>query len=1148
MRIPSRCSARPTIFALACLAVLSAFLFSGHAFAQNTSGNVCLANVTQINPLLPEADMSGIVYFNGNYVAVSLNGVVMSSPDGTHWTQTTLPGSPTLNCLAANGTMLLAAGNTSFRSTDGVHWSAGGAISTLGNNLNAITWTGNMWLAVGDDTEIDTSPDGVHWTDQLKFVITPTPAMKAVVAAGSVFVAAGTNGTIVTGTNLQNWNMTGSPAFGLTTILTGLAYDPDPGHQILVAVSNNGTIFTSPDQGTTWSVVAGAPVEGWRNIRWLEGPGLFIAVGVGQTIATSPDGLHWTLARTTSAPADAGVIYPLADVAISSNGTQAVAVGNGTTIFPTSDFGNWTQLYVGVYPNLNGFGFYGNFTAIASDGNLNIVEVGTDPESKYDCIAAFSKDGGMTFSPTIMPPVNEAGTHPPNQTFNPNAVAYSPKLGAFVAVGQDNSVEMSTDGGFSWQIVLQYNVKNNEDAPFNGIVWTGNYFVAVGNYLNSPSDFSLGPIQYSSDGIHWTSTGGVSMQNMNAVATNGAGEVAAVGAGGQITFTGNINFTFIFNNSPTIQWAGEQMSGQPNFSGVAYGNGTWVAVGANGTVFSAIDSINSDGILPWIAQSLGNVTTNLNSVIFAGGFFFAFGADGFIYQSTNGSAWNRCAGPEAPGIGLKSATVTSLGLTILSSASNTFLGQIIPPATPSITAQPGNQTTISGQNTTFSASASGSPTPALQWQVSTDGVTWSNLTDNATYSGSATANLTVSGPTLLFSAAQYRLLASNSLGATPSSPAILTVDPRIPAFTASPANLTVNSGQSAQFSVAANGDPVPAYQWQGSTDSGITWSNLTDNSTYSGSATASLTVSNTTFALNNAQFRALALNTGGTTSSSPATLTVQTLPAILTPPGNQTVSVGQTAAFSVTASGNPVPVFQWQVSSDGGLSWANLTDGFGISGSTSANLTIANTILAMSQREFRAVLANIVGSVTSNAGILTVLSKPAITTLTGNQTGIARGNVTFSVNAGGSPPLKYQWQFNGRNISGATNSTYTIVGVKTTNAGKYDVVITNPSGHLTSTIIVVKVLVPPTVATLPKTLTVRTGGRASFTVHATGTLPFTYQWKFFGGNVTALNATGATTATLILTKVTSANAGPYLVVVTNSAGSVPSSSVTLTVK
>ena len=73
--------------------------------------------------------------------------------------------------------------------------------------------------------------------------------------------------------------------------------------------------------------------------------------------------------------------------------------------------------------------------------------------------------------------------------------------------------------------------------------------------------------------------------------------------------------------------------------------------------------------------------------------------------------------------------------------------------------------------------------------------------------------------------------------------------------------------------------------------------------------------------------------------------------------------------------------------------------------------------------------------------------------------------------------------------------------------------------------------VSPTITTQPVSQTVGTGASATFSVTASGSAPFSYQWRF-GSN----SLTGATNASLILTNAQAASAGNYSVVVSNAAG------------
>ncbi len=75
---------------------------------------------------------------------------------------------------------------------------------------------------------------------------------------------------------------------------------------------------------------------------------------------------------------------------------------------------------------------------------------------------------------------------------------------------------------------------------------------------------------------------------------------------------------------------------------------------------------------------------------------------------------------------------------------------------------------------------------------------------------------------------------------------------------------------------------------------------------------------------------------------------------------------------------------------------------------------------------------------------------PTITTHPVSQSVALGGSVTFSVTASGTAPFTYQWRKNGQNIDGATNSTLTLSNVQNTDAGSYDVIVTNSVSSVTS--------------------------------------------------------------------------------------------------
>lgn len=161
-------------------------------------------------------------------------------------------------------------------------------------------------------------------------------------------------------------------------------------------------------------------------------------------------------------------------------------------------------------------------------------------------------------------------------------------------------------------------------------------------------------------------------------------------------------------------------------------------------------------------------------------------------------------------------------------------------------------------------------------------------------------------------------------------------------------------------------------------------------------------------------------------------------PVIVTQPQSQTNAVGATISFSATATGSGALAWQWQF------------NGSNIDGATQNLLLLVNARLTNSGN-YSVTVTNLFGSVTSsNAVLLLTNAPPAITTPPQSQAVLVGQTASFSVAATGTPPLGYQWLFNGTNIAGATTNPFTLANIQLTNAGNYSVVITNITGSVTS--------------------------------------------------------------------------------------------------
>jgi hypothetical protein len=175
----------------------------------------------------------------------------------------------------------------------------------------------------------------------------------------------------------------------------------------------------------------------------------------------------------------------------------------------------------------------------------------------------------------------------------------------------------------------------------------------------------------------------------------------------------------------------------------------------------------------------------------------------------------------------------------------------------------------------------------------------------------------------------------------------------------------------------------------------------------------------------------------------------------------------------------------------------------------------------------------------------TVLQAPIILSQPTGTTNIFEGQtLTLTVQATGSPPLQYQWAYFGTAIPGQTNATLVITNAATTDSGSYAVTVSNAHGTVDSA--VVEVLVnasqPPEITQDPVSITRLAGTTARFTVAATGSGNLRYQWQLGGTPIP-----NATNTTLVITNVQTANAGDYLVIVTNAFGIATSATATLTV-
>ncbi|MFN0159305.1 MAG: immunoglobulin domain-containing protein [Bacteroidota bacterium] len=255
-------------------------------------------------------------------------------------------------------------------------------------------------------------------------------------------------------------------------------------------------------------------------------------------------------------------------------------------------------------------------------------------------------------------------------------------------------------------------------------------------------------------------------------------------------------------------------------------------------------------------------------------------------------------------------------------------------------------------------------------------------------------------------------------------------------------------------------------------------------------------------------------------------------PTIVQQPASTTVNVGQAASFTVSATGTDPLAYQWQ------------KNGVSVPGAILPSYTTPPTVPADNGAEFRCVVSNVAGSITSAVAILTVIGPPTITQHPAGDTVTVGQTATFSVVAVGSGTLSYQWQRNGSAIAGATSSVYTTPPVATSDNGAlFRCIVTNSAGAATSSQAMLTVISPPVITQHPSGDTVIVGQSASFAVAATGTAPLSYQWEKNSADIVGATSSSYTTPPATLGD----NGARFRCRVSNAAGSTTSTEAVLVV-
>ncbi|MEY2408938.1 MAG: hypothetical protein QOF48_1608 [Verrucomicrobiota bacterium] len=424
-----------------------------------------------------------------------------------------------------------------------------------------------------------------------------------------------------------------------------------------------------------------------------------------------------------------------------------------------------------------------------------------------------------------------------------------------------------------------------------------------------------------------------------------------------------------------------------------------------------------------------------------------------------------------------------------------------------------DMTVAQGNTATFRIAATGDGPITYQWFFNQ-----TNPIPGATLTSLTLPNVATN------QAGVYSVLVSNPFSSIRSAPAVLSVNVIAPGIRVQPASIVVLPDAPAFFTVEALGSLPLRFLW------------YHNGTNLAGSFL--LNSNQSTLVLPSVQpgdaglYHVVVTNVAGTATSEAATLALDAfMPIIGAQPTNTTALQGDVATFRVSATGTAPIFYQW---------FFNGTTP--VAGGTGALLTIANAGAA-NAGSYHVVVSNRFGAVASDAATLTVMFvPPAISAQPASVAVFSGEDALFSVAATGSSPLSYQWFFNTVLIPGATASALGLSNVTSAVAGEYFVVISNPAGNTTSDIVTLTVDdAAPQITLQPTNADLLLGSNVTFSVTATGSRPFFYQWF-----LDDVEIPGATNATLSLTNLALADAGAYRVTITNALGSIDSEVATLT--
>lgn len=520
---------------------LNSFIAAGYAGSVALSSNG--TSWYQYVSTATSGELYAAAYGNGLYIVGGQVGIWSTSTDGKNWVERSVfTGGDAIRSLVYANSLWVAgcSGGKIYTSTDGLTWvlrTANFATQTI----FSVIWTGTQFVAGGGSGYISTSPDGITWTNRRA----SGNQINSMYYNGSIIVAGGAGGSIVTSTDGITWTSRTSNFNASYSIYSVYFFNG-----LFMAAGGFGLMVTSPD-GITWTarttnnansdiyvvtanstnaVYFGAGRIGVSTnaTTWTStvtytstdyyscayGNGVFVAVGAGGNLFSSPDGAYWT-PRTSQ--------FGINDIyRVRFLNNQFVAVGAPGRIATSSDGITWTLKATGLASNANltdvtyGPAGYIVIPNVAGSSYLWSLDLTTFVSKQFSgtsytpLTAAYYAGSyyiGLSGSGILFTSPTGIGnwTYKDSKLGSVRQLAYG--NGVFVAAPSATSttISVSVDGGNTWTARDAQTL-----AVIRDVAYGAGVFVATG-------DVGVGGVKVgiSYDGVNWTSAPGIAVSYGN---------------------------------------------------------------------------------------------------------------------------------------------------------------------------------------------------------------------------------------------------------------------------------------------------------------------------------------------------------------------------------------------------------------------------------------------------------------------------------------------------------------------------------------------------------------------------------------------------------------------------------------------------------